>query len=133
MGTVYVGHVGPIIVGPPKKRSSADPFLASVQEFKVEPLADFLSGLSKSGRTLLSHGITATNSLLWGGKVFGDNSIRGEEIGKIIAPMIREGKIPDDLDFVKLQQSLGISDRESLELAIFGLLKDIAEQSIAWD
>ena len=133
MGTVYVGHVGPIIVGPPKKSKSVDPFLASVREFKVEPLDDFLSGLSKRGRTLLSNGIITKSSLLWGGRALAHDSIRGENIKKIVAPMITEGKIPNDLDFVELQERLGIYDRESLELVIFGLLKDIAEQSIAWD
>ncbi len=132
MTKIYVAHCGPIIVGPPKTTDNVDPFLTSIREVKVEPLDKFLANLNQEEKTLLSNGVITKNNLLWGGRAFAYHSIYAEEIRKIIAPMVKEGKIPDDLNFVDIQHRLGIPTREILELAIFELLKDVGEQSIAW-
>ncbi|GEM_PF-6026380 len=133
MSNLYVGHVGPIIVGPPKRSNHISPFLQSIPEVKVEPLSDFLANLTTDEKRFLSNGIVTHDSVTWEGRVFARGTIRQGNIDKIIVPMINEGKIPDELDFVELQHLLGVYDHKSLELALFELLKDVGEHGIKWD
>ena len=130
--TIYVAHVGPIIVGPSKNSDTVSPFLKSIPEVKVETLPDFLANLKPEEKTFLSNGIVTQEALVWGGKVFSRNALRGQEVQRIITPMIKEGKIPTDLDFVYIQEKLGIPTRELFELSIIELLKDVGEEGIRW-
>ena len=124
--TLYVDSVGFHLLGRPHPtyKKSVD------KGIKDQTLDDFLKNLSKKGREYIINAIQTSSAVIWAEKAVSLGSMRRQNIIKEIIPIIENGKIPDDINYGKLIDSLGTPSREYLELALFDLIKDIGEQEL---
>lgn len=124
--TLYIDSIGFHLLGRPHQapKSSID------KEIKDQTLDDFLKNLNAEGREYITNAINTFSAIIWAEKVIPLGSIRRQNIINEIIPIIENGKIPDNMDYGKLIDSIGTPNKSYLELALFGLIKDIGEQEL---
>lgn len=124
--TLYIDSIGFHLLGRPHQvpKSSID------TEIKDQTLDDFLKNLNNEGREYITNAINTFPAIVWAEKVIPLGSIRRKNIINEIIPIIENGKIPDNMNYGKLIDSIGTPNKNYLELALFGLIKDIGEQEL---